>query len=151
MRTPVQVLVIPFRKSAGGTVEFCAFRRSDGDYWQFIAGGVEDGESPDDAARREAAEEAGIPAGAALHPLDSRATVPVTAFPADTERWLSAGIYYSLEHAFAVEASGVPIRLSAEHTEHRWGTREEIEPLLRFDSNRNALWELCERLRRGAI
>ncbi|WP_346930516.1 hypothetical protein [Clostridium sp.] len=25
---------------------YCIFKRSDGDYWQFIAGGAEDGETP---------------------------------------------------------------------------------------------------------
>jgi len=42
------------------------------------------------------------------------------------------------------------ITLSSEqHTECRWVSYEEAARLLRWDSNRTALWELNERLRRN--
>ena len=53
MRAPFQILVIPFRRTAAG-LEFAVLRRSDADYWQFVAGGGEDDETPLQAARREA-------------------------------------------------------------------------------------------------
>ena len=42
-------------------IEYAIFQRSDGDYWQAIAGGGEEGETPEEAAKREIQEEAGIP------------------------------------------------------------------------------------------
>jgi hypothetical protein len=38
-RAPFQVLVIPFRRSADGELEFCLLKRSDMGIWQFVAGG----------------------------------------------------------------------------------------------------------------
>ncbi|HEY2253948.1 MAG TPA: NUDIX domain-containing protein, partial [Planctomycetaceae bacterium] len=72
-RAPFQVLVIPFRRIDGGSFVYALFRRQQatGGYWQWIAGGGEDDESPLEAARREALEEAGIKKGRYL-PLDSR-------------------------------------------------------------------------------
>ena len=54
--------------------------------WQFIAGGAEEGETAEEAARREATEEAGIAEGARFCQLESRASVPRTAFYL-TEHW----------------------------------------------------------------
>jgi len=64
---------------------------------------------------------------------------------------MSEGIYVVPERAFAAKADGVTIRISAEHTEFRWGSEAEITALLRWDSNRNALWELSQRLQRNLI
>ena len=59
-RQPLQVIVIPFRERDGGGYEFAVFHGADASMWQFIAGGAEDGETVEEAARREAGEEAGI-------------------------------------------------------------------------------------------
>ena len=58
-RAPYQVLVIPFRKSKT-QIFFCLLKRSDAGYWQFVAGGGEDKEAPEQAAIREATEELGL-------------------------------------------------------------------------------------------
>ncbi len=145
------MLVLPYRKAATGDWEYAAFRRSDENFWQFIAGGGEDDETPLAAARRESREEAGIPEEAASHPLVSTATIPVTAFPAYTTRWIDEGTYVVPEHSFAVDATSVELRLSDEHAEFRWGSKAEIGALLKFDSSRNALWELTLRLARGDL
>src|SRR5215216_3724181 len=60
-RAPFQVLVLPFRIVDTSTFEYALFKRSDEPYWQGIAGGGEDAETPLAAARREAFEEAQIP------------------------------------------------------------------------------------------
>jgi dATP pyrophosphohydrolase len=41
------------------------------------------------------------------------------------------------------------IAISREPTAYRWLSYEEAVKLLRWDSNKTALWELNERLRRG--
>lgn len=60
-RAPFQVLVYPYQKLEDGTFNYALFRRADQRWWQRIAGGGEDDELPEQAARREAHEEAGIP------------------------------------------------------------------------------------------
>jgi dATP pyrophosphohydrolase len=60
-RAPFQVLVYPYLKAGAGRFEYALLKRSDAGYWQAIAGGGEDDETPLEAARREAYEEAGIP------------------------------------------------------------------------------------------
>jgi 8-oxo-dGTP pyrophosphatase MutT (NUDIX family) len=74
MRAPFQILVIPFRRTAAGP-EFAVLKRSDAPYWQFVAGGGEDDESPGQAAERETKEEIGVAANGRLLQLDSVATV----------------------------------------------------------------------------
>lgn len=151
MRAAFQVLVLPFRAAPGGGWEFAALRRADSGFWQFIAGGGEDAETPLQAARREASEEAGVPAEAPFHPLQTRSSIPVTAFPRHGDHWLEEGLYVVPEHVFAVNAEGLTLRLAAEHTHCRWGGADEIKALLHWDSNRNALWELTVRLARGTL
>jgi dATP pyrophosphohydrolase len=75
--------------------------------------------------------------------------VPASAFR-DRDLW-GPEVYVVSERAFGVclnEAQA--IALSREHVEHRWVPYEEAARLLRWDSNRTALWELNERLTRGA-
>lgn len=142
MRAPLQILVIPFRQTADGP-EFAVLRRSDAGYWQFVAGGGEDTETPLQAAERETREEIG---GAGdLIKLDSYSTVPKDAF-AVADQW-GDDLYVVPQHCFAIHVADGELRLSAEHTESRWVPYEEAKALLKWDSNRNALWELNERLK----
>jgi dihydroneopterin triphosphate diphosphatase len=149
-RLPLQVLVIPFRRFAGRRVEYAIFRRHDStdNCWQGVAGGSEQGESAEQAARREMMEEAGIPVDAPLVPLDAVASVPASQFQERT-LW-GPNLYVVTECAFGVYLDeDQTIRLSSEHSEYRWLPYEEADRLLRWDSNRTALWELNERLTRS--
>jgi dATP pyrophosphohydrolase len=143
MRAPFQVLVIPYRWMET-TPKFAVFRRSDVGWWQFVAGGGEDEETPLQAAQRETSEEIGVANGSFM-PLDSMATVPKNCFKA-AQSW-DNGIYVIPEHCFAVDVRDSDLRLSREHTEVRWAAYDDAARLLKWDSNRNALWELNERLR----
>jgi len=148
-RIPLQVLVLPFRQSTDGAIEYAIFRRSDcgDDCWQGLAGGAEVGESAEQAAQREAMEEAGVPLDAPLIPLDAAASVPATQFR-DRHLW-GPDLYVVTERAFGVRLDhSVVITLSREHTDYRWVAYAEAAQLLRWDSNRTALWELNERLTR---
>lgn len=144
-RQPLQVIVIPFRETSSAGYEFAVFHRADGSMWQFIAGGAEGGETAEQAARREASEEAGIAEGARLLRLDSRASVPRTAF-GPTEHW-PKDLLALPEYSFAVEVGDQELELSHEHDRIRWLSFEEATALLTWESNRLALRELNERLR----
>lgn len=149
-RIPLQVLVLPFRQVKDGMIEYAIFRRNDhgGDCWQGLAGGAEAGESAEQAAQREAMEEAGIPADTPLIPLDAVASVPATHFR-DHHLW-GPDLYVVTERTFGVRLDdGLVITLSREHADYRWVPYAEAARLLRWESNRTALWELNERLTRG--
>lgn len=142
MRAPFQILVIPFRRTAEG-LRFAVLKRSDAGYWQFVAGGGEEGETPLQAARRETKEEIGI--AGELMPLDSISTVPKEGFAA-ADSW-GPEVYVIPEHCFAINVEDAALVLSGEHTESQWVSYERARSLLKWDSNRNALWELNERLK----
>lgn len=146
-RAPFQVLVIPYRRLAG--IEFAVFRRAGEGYWQFVAGGGEEGETAERAALREAEEEIGIPLAKPLLRLVSVASVPVCHFQA-REYW-PRDLLVIPEYCFAVDASGFDLVLSDEHTEFRWLSYEECHDRLRWQSNQVALWELNQRLAGGLL
>jgi dATP pyrophosphohydrolase len=152
-RTPVNVLVLPFRVLPDGKVEHAVFLRADGDdpFWQCVAGGVEEGEAPLGAARRELEEETGFSAPRDLWiALDTRGSVPGNAFR-DAPSW-GPDTYVVRVSTFAVDVSSAAsdIALTHEHSEHRWLDYEAAAKLVRYDLDRTALWELNERLARRA-
>lgn len=144
-RAPFQVLVLPYRPTNENDWEFAIFQRLDVGRWQGISGGGEDSETPLEAARREAVEEAGIPTDAPFLPLDTTASIRVTCF---RERHLwEEDRFVVPEHAFGVLVSQGDLNLSSEHAAIRWLPFSEAERFLTFDSNRTALWELNQRIR----
>jgi dATP pyrophosphohydrolase len=144
-RAPINVLVLPFRRTPDG-FEFAIFRRADGDgdLWQGVAGGAEDRETAAEAARREFFEETGLSAMRRWIALQAACSIPVVVFAAWRE-W-PADIYVVQENAFAVELGDEVITLSHEHAEVRWLPYPDAHALVRWDSNRTALWELNARL-----
>ena len=143
-RAPFQVLVLPFRKNRNRNFKYAIFKRSDEPYWQGIAGGGEDGESPIKAAKREAFEEANIPGAAKYFMLKTTCFVPVYHFTA-RNLW-PKDQYVVPNYCFAVDSSNIEVVLSYEHTEHKWVNYEEGNNLLHWDNDKTALWELNERL-----
>lgn len=149
MRAPFQILVLPFRHREG-RLEFAIFCRTDDGSWQGIAGGGEDDESPVEAARREAAEEAGIPMSVPLYRLRATGRIPVAGFGEHRRHW-PRDLVELPEHVFAVDCSDIDVKLSDEHTAFEWVELEEASERLRWASNRAALGELHERLCRGVM
>ena len=141
-RAPFNVLVLPYR-ACDGVHEFAVFSRADVEMWQFIAGGGEDGEDDAQAARREAFEEGGIDSEDGWIALDSRASIPRSAYPGAP--WPESVLVIP-EFCFAVEIGDSEIRLSHEHERFDWLRYEAARERLTWDSNRVALWELNERL-----
>jgi dATP pyrophosphohydrolase len=153
-RTPQNILVLPFRRLMDRRVVYAIFLRADDPadpFWQGVAGGVEEGETLIEAARRELREETGLlPPPGRWIALDARASVPASVFR-DSILW-GSGTFVVHEHAFGVEVSaGDEIALSHEHSQYRWLELDAALKLLRYDSNRTALWELNERLVRSGL
>ncbi|HEY8200963.1 MAG TPA: NUDIX pyrophosphatase [Actinomycetota bacterium] len=145
-RAPFQVHVIPYRRPGEGGIEYALFRRVAGRFWQGIAGGGEDDETPLEAALREVQEEAGFAGEPSdLLPLDSMATIPVVG--------IMGGFYWGPdvlvvpEFSFGLRCTTERCVLSEEHDAYRWFAFGDASRHLRWDSNRNALWELDHRLR----
>ena len=146
-RAPFQILVLPFRRKAGNSIEFAIFQRGIGNYWQFISGGGQDDETPHETARREGFEEARISTESDYFALDTVNSIPVVGVTGEFT-W-GKDVFVIPEHTFAVEICNHTFVISTEHTEYRWVDYATATKLLKWDSNRNALWELKERLRRG--
>src|SRR5215475_14919128 len=139
-RTPFQVLVYPYRKIRDDGFEYALLKRSDTGYWQAIAGGGENNETSLEAAKREAYEEAGIPANSDFLQLDTVEPIPVTEF-ADSHLW-GDDVYVIPQYCFGVLVKDSQILLSREHTEYAWLTYEQAYHLVKYDGNKTALWEL---------
>ncbi len=144
MRAPFQILALPYR-IVDGAPYYCVFHRADHDQWQFVAGGGEDEETPLDAAKREILEEIGIDAEDIIA-LKNTAFVPNTCFAQTHRRHWEKDAYVIPEYSFAFECPD-KITLSHEHREYVWLTYEQALGLLRWDSNKTALYELDCRLR----
>ncbi len=143
-RAKFQVLIIPFRILGNGILEFAVAKRSDMDIWQFLSGGGEGDETPLKAAKREANEEGNIPYDFKMIKLDSVASIPATIFKAHKE-W-GKDVYVIPEYSFGVDVKDQKLVLSSEHTEIKWLKYEDAVAILKFDSNKTALYELNERL-----
>ena len=145
MRAPFQILVVPYRNKPSGH-EYVILRRTDAKYWQFVAGAGEDTETPLEAAKRETEEEIGMSKTADYIRLDSKNTVPKENFAAASS-W-DPDLYVIPEYCFAVDVDSREIVLSIEHTEFQWVDYITARKKLHWDSNKNALWELNERLKK---
>jgi lipoyl(octanoyl) transferase len=96
-----------------------------GGYWNLVAGGVEPGETPAEAAARELAEETGLEASVVPLGLDLSYEGPRGRVRLD---------------AFLAEASaGWEPVLDAEHVDYRWCSADEAVSLLHYPEPRAAV------------
>ncbi|MGB2982813.1 MAG: bis(5'-nucleosyl)-tetraphosphatase [Candidatus Bipolaricaulia bacterium] len=113
-----------------GERRYLLLRHRDGGHWAFPKGRIEQGEEPEDAARRETQEETGIE--------DVRI---VPGFRAVSQyRFLRRGraIEKSVVY-FLAEASPADVRLSSEHSDSTWLDSREARRKLTFEETRRVL------------
>lgn len=143
MRAPFQVLIFPYQ-ILNGQPRYLIGQRSDNGVWQAISGGGEDSETTLEAAKRELKEEASL-IGCNWKQLDSMCMLPKVYYSGH-EDWANHPFVVP-EYCFSVRVSIEP-KLSNEHIKLRWCGFQEASELLKYDSNRIALWELNQRLNR---
>ena len=146
MRAPFQILAVPYR-FIENELYFCVFRRADSDVWQFIAGGGEDNEKPIQAALREIKEETGVTAEK-LTELKSVAFVPAEVVAENMRTHWNKNIFVIPEYSFAFECNADPT-ISCEHSEYQWLPYNDARKLLKWDSNKVAMYEIMCRLNSG--
>lgn len=147
MRAPMQVLIIPY-KIENDIPLFCVFRRADAGWWQFIAGGGEDNETPLEAAQRETFEESGIVTDE-LYQLTSSFYVPANCISEKHRKNWPMDTYVLPEYCFAFQIIDDEIKISHEHTEYRWVSYENAINILHWETNKTALYELKCRIENG--
>lgn len=147
MRLPKQVLIIPYRMT-NQKIEYCILKRKNMQIWQWVAGGVEDFDKDIMcAAKREMNEEIGISEDIDIVELECFTKIPVVNIVKEF-RW-GENVFYADEYSFAANISDKPIKISEEHSEYKWVSYDEARNLLKYDSNKSALWELNEKIRRN--
>ena len=144
MRAPFQILAVPYH-FIENELYFCVFHRTDSDVWQFIAGGGEDNEKPIETTLREIKEETGVTAEK-LTELKSVAFVPAEVVAENMRTHWNKNIFVIPEYSFAFECNADPT-ISHEHSEYQWLTYDAARKLLKWDSNKVAMYEMMCRLR----
>ncbi len=146
MRAPYQTLTILY-KEKDNKILYAIFYRSSHPIWQFVSGGGEDNETPLETVVREIKEETSIVVDKKeIEQLDSKTTIPVINITGEYT-W-GKNVYVIPEYTFAIKLKNCNIKLSNEHKEYKWVEYDEAIKKLKYDSNKTALWELNERLKR---
>lgn len=148
MRAKYQVLIIPFKREKD-KIKYGIFKRSDWDFYQAISGGGEEGETILETAKRELYEETGLKKEY-LTKLDSVSSIPANCF-SDSKYW-GPKTYVVPEYTFGVELTkSDKIVLSHEHKSFKFIDYESAHKKLKYDSNKNALYELNERIKNNDL
>jgi len=143
-RAPFQVLVLPYR-IISKNIEYCIFKRSDKDMWQFVSGGGEDTESKLEAAIREMFEETQTDVSNNIVELKTISSIPTLCFKEIIDNY--PNLYVIPEYAFGTETNN-EFTLSEEHSEYKWVGYETALTYLMFDSNKTAMYELSMMLQK---
>lgn len=137
MKTGEQVEGFFFRRMPNSKVLFLLLKRTPqrGGFWQPLTGGAEEGETLEQALRREAKEEVGV---------------------TNFVKLLDTGFHYSFsdhgtdhtEYVYGIEvAKGTQITLSGEHEEMRWVEKSDVQKMLKWPGNLEGFSRLCKELK----
>ena len=143
-RRPESVLVVVYTDD--GQVLLLQ-RRSPFEFWQSVTGSLDPGECPEEAARRELAEETGLVARDRL--LDRKLSRTFVIDPRWRDRY-AKGVTENTEHEWHYRLAGVvDITLDAsEHKAFRWLPIDEAVETVWSWTNKEALSALRAELRR---
>jgi 8-oxo-dGTP pyrophosphatase MutT (NUDIX family) len=114
-----------------------------GGYWHTIAGGIEAGESPEEAARRELAEESGLQVEQLGEPHLDR--YPLDQEPPESRARFAAWITEVPVHAYLIDVpDDWEPRLDWEHDDHRWCTPDDACARFRWPETAESLRTLLD-------
>ena len=139
-----QEIVVVVRRGA----EFLVMRRAPErlGYWSLVAGGLEAGESPSEAAQRELLEETGLESK--VRPLAVALSYSLLDDPPAIRARYAPGVERVTVHAFVVDAPGKwEPALDAEHDRHEWCDLDEALALLFYDTTKSAVRAAARELR----
>lgn len=139
MREPFQVLVLLYNENVDFKV--CIFKRKKFQYWQFLSGGKEsEDRSLKDTAVREIKEETGLDIKIdELIELDTTTSIAAEWL----KEKLNGNTILVTEKCFAVKCEVLDnLIISDEHSEYKIVSYEDAKALLKWDSNKVALYEL---------
>ena len=109
-----------------------------GGYWHTIAGGIELGESPDEAARRELEEESGLRVERLGEPFVNR--YPLDQEPPESRARFAPGLTEVPVHAYLVDvADDWEPQLDWEHDDYRWCAVDDAATAYRWPETGEAL------------
>ena len=148
MRGPDEVIVVVHRRSLSEP-EFLILRRTleRQGYWSIVAGGVEEGETPAEAAARELIEEVGLEPESGLSELGLALEYDIAGEPPEVLARFAPSVESVTLHAFAAEAPvGWEPTLDAEHDDYRWCGLDEAVASMFYEAPRKALQETARRL-----
>lgn len=140
MRTGSEVAIFVARR---GRTEILVVHRSpeQGGYWHTIAGGVELGESPGEAARRELEEETGLAVGEVVRAGEAVEFVySLSGEPAERRALYAPGIFSVHVDCFLVDApDDWEPALDWEHDGYRWCAAADAPAALHWPDTADAL------------
>jgi dATP pyrophosphohydrolase len=131
MRLPIQVEAIVFRRN-GNITEYLLLKRlpERNGFWQPVTGGVEEGETREEALRREIMEETGVENMVAviegLHYFE----------------FSDPNLYKEYVYGIEVSPSEEIMFDQKEHSDYRWCSFQEALQLLHWKENKEALKKL---------
>jgi dihydropteroate synthase len=137
-KQPRSVQVVIYRETPEGREYLLLLRRiRDDEFWQPVSGSLEEGETDEDAARREVLEETGI-----AELVDLRDIALVSQFviaPAWREKY-APGLVHNVQVSFAARVVESEITMDErEHLDYGWFSAEAAARLVRYPPNARAV------------
>ena len=143
---PYKILIFPYRITKKNELEFAICKRKSENHWQALAGQGVDDESPSDTVKRVGFELFGIDKSNEYFQLDSVAMIPAE-YAIDFDRKNIPNVIPETCHSIKINLNGLIKKDDLE--DFRWLSYSDALELVKWDSNKTALWEIRLRYLRG--